>query len=81
MVVWYVVGLVRPAKTAPEQIKGCVPHSRGIASDTLEEGGDANRGKNALEIKVNVISISVENFISSIVKFMSVFNWYTHYSK
>lgn len=39
-VVWYVVGLVRPAKTAPKQTKRCVPHSRGTASDILEEGGD-----------------------------------------
>ena len=38
--VWYVVGLVRPAKTAPKQTKRCVPHSRGTASDILEEGGD-----------------------------------------
>ena len=39
-VVWYVVGLVRPAKTAPKERKRCVPHSRGTASDILEEGGD-----------------------------------------
>ncbi|KAI3475630.1 hypothetical protein L1887_62947 [Cichorium endivia] len=39
-VVWYVVGLVRPAKTAPKQTKRCVPHSRRTASDILEEGGD-----------------------------------------
>ena len=39
-VVWYVVGLVRPAKTAPKQTKRCMPHSRGTASDILEEGGD-----------------------------------------
>ena len=38
--VWYVVGLVRPAKTAPKERKRCVPHSRGTASDILEEGGD-----------------------------------------
>lgn len=37
---WYVVGLVRPAKTAPKQTKRCVPHSRRTASDILEEGGD-----------------------------------------
>lgn len=34
------MGLVRPAKTAPKQTKRCVPHSRGTASDILEEGGD-----------------------------------------
>ena len=39
-VMWYVVGLVRSAKTAPKQTKRCVPHSRGNASDILEEGGD-----------------------------------------
>ena len=39
-VVWYVVGLVRPAKTAPKERKRCVPHSRGTASEILEEGGD-----------------------------------------
>ena len=39
-VVWYVVGLVRPAKTAPKQTKRCMPHSRGTASEILEEGGD-----------------------------------------
>lgn len=38
--VWCVVGLVRSAKTAPKQTKRCVPHSRGTASDILEEGGD-----------------------------------------
>ena len=38
--VWYVVGLLRPAKTAPKQTKRCVPHSRRTASDILEEGGD-----------------------------------------
>ncbi|GJW02209.1 hypothetical protein Tco_1561065 [Tanacetum coccineum] len=35
-----VVGLVRPAKTAPKQTKRYVPHSRRTASDILEEGGD-----------------------------------------
>ncbi|KAI3664338.1 hypothetical protein L1987_89930 [Smallanthus sonchifolius] len=39
-VVGYVVGLVRPAKTAPKQTKRCVPHSRRTASEILEEGGD-----------------------------------------
>lgn len=34
------MGLVRPAKTAPKQTKRCVTHSRGTASDILEEGGD-----------------------------------------
>eukprot|EP00268_Persea_americana_P053724 TRINITY_DN610_c0_g2_i7.p1 TRINITY_DN610_c0_g2~~TRINITY_DN610_c0_g2_i7.p1 ORF type:complete len:250 (+),score=-7.99 TRINITY_DN610_c0_g2_i7:1863-2612(+) len=40
LLVWYVVVIVRPAKTAPKQRKRCVPHSRGTASDILEEGGD-----------------------------------------
>ncbi|KAF1885873.1 hypothetical protein Lal_00032224, partial [Lupinus albus] len=31
---------VRPAKTAPKETKRCMPHSRGTASDILEEGGD-----------------------------------------
>ncbi|KAL8460044.1 hypothetical protein ACS0TY_031816 [Phlomoides rotata] len=39
-VVWYVVGLVRPAKTALKERKRCVPHSRRTTSDILEEGGD-----------------------------------------
>ncbi|KAK9180733.1 hypothetical protein WN944_023868 [Citrus x changshan-huyou] len=30
----------RQNKTAPKQTKRCVPHSRGTASDILEEGGD-----------------------------------------
>ena len=38
--VWYEVGLVRPAKTGPHYSERCVPHSRGTASDILEEGGD-----------------------------------------
>ncbi|KAJ1680788.1 hypothetical protein LUZ63_023990 [Rhynchospora breviuscula] len=36
-VVWYVVVIVRPA---PKERKRCVPHSRGTASEILEEGGD-----------------------------------------
>ncbi|OAY74169.1 hypothetical protein ACMD2_19638 [Ananas comosus] len=37
-VVWYVVVIVRGP--APKQRKRCVPHSRGTASEILEEGGD-----------------------------------------
>ena len=37
---WYEVGLVRPAKTGPHYSERCVPHSRGTASEILEEGGD-----------------------------------------
>lgn len=39
-VVWYVVGLVRSAYLGGSERKRCVPHSRGTASDILEEGGD-----------------------------------------
>ncbi|KAL6009971.1 Ribosomal protein S10p/S20e [Asimina triloba] len=35
-----IFGKVHPAKTAPKQTKRCVPHSWGIASEILEEGGD-----------------------------------------
>ncbi|KAK7405676.1 hypothetical protein VNO78_07273 [Psophocarpus tetragonolobus] len=34
------MGLVRLAKTAPKQMKRCMPHSRGTVSDVPEEGGD-----------------------------------------
>ncbi|KAA0041230.1 hypothetical protein E6C27_scaffold128G001970 [Cucumis melo var. makuwa] len=39
-VVRYEVGLVRPAKMGPQYSERCVLHSRGTASEILEEGGD-----------------------------------------
>ncbi|KAI3482962.1 hypothetical protein L1887_54174 [Cichorium endivia] len=39
-VVWYVVGLVRPAKTLRNKQKGACRTHEGTASDILEEGGD-----------------------------------------
>ncbi|KAK7317495.1 hypothetical protein RJT34_01780 [Clitoria ternatea] len=40
LVVWYVVGLVRPAKMAPKKTKRCMSHSRRTTSDIVEECGD-----------------------------------------